>query len=494
MEKWLSDLKAQIIDEKDSKNFDDIIKCYQDGLLRAGFLMAWLMLVESLKRKIVELADKGVKVATIELKTITTTEDAMHSNDEVIWKGALKCELITKEEDSVLEMLWKKRCIMSHPYMPEVNESDFRYMVEKLVSISLSRTLMWSKPMIDDYFSDIRANVFLIPDESAEQQEAADRILKLVPEKLWPFFWKTLFYELSLSLEGGHNKLQKMLKRLAIRFVRQPGLDINDSCFTLANKIKDHCGVCWNIFSNKRAWGKLNEDYQAQMFRFLKDNKKEAKKVLCLAYDLIDSDDSLDEKFIECYYEALAEYDVTDMQSYYLDKKRFLKILYDEKIKGYQFSDQGEFIDMLKSMEEDDLEEFTVGQRQKMGRYVEMCCVNGTFKAHDFVRSRNIWIKDLNFVKGLAIEGLTDEKGNLSVSKRHLEHVVPALFYTKEETIPEVVASLEELPVVETMKEAMICKNMRMEVKRYFEEDSDEGKALLGVVNKYCVGYDVKPI
>ena len=485
---WLTILRTQIIEEKDAANFDDIIRCYQDDLLRAGFLMAWLMLVESLKRKIVELADKGVKVATSELKIITTTEDAMHSNDEVIWKGALKCELITKEEDSVLEMLWKKRCIMSHPYMPEVNESDFRYMVEKLVSISLCRTLMWSKPMIDDYFSDIRANVFLIPDESAEQQEVADRILTLVPEKLRPFFWKTLFYELSLSLEDGHKKHQKMLKMLAIRFVKQPGLNINESSFTLANQIRDHCGVCWNVFSNKKAWEKLSEDYQAQMFRFLKDNKKEAKKVLNLAYYLIDSDDSLDEKFIECYYEALAEYDVTDMQSYYLDKKRFLKILYDEKIKGYQFNDQGDFIDMLKSMEEDDLEDFTLGQRQMLGKYVEMCCVNGTFKAHDFVKSRNIWIKDLDFVKGLAIEGLTDDKGNLLVSKRHLEHVVPALFYTKKENIPEVVASLEELPVVETIKEAIICKNMRMEVKRYFEEDSDEGKALLGVVNKYCVG------
>ena len=70
MGKWLTDLKTQIIDEKDSKNFDDIIKCYQDGLLRAGFLMAWLMLVESLKRKIVELADKGVKVAASELSNV----------------------------------------------------------------------------------------------------------------------------------------------------------------------------------------------------------------------------------------------------------------------------------------------------------------------------------------------------------------------------------------------------------------------------------------
>lgn len=488
MDKWLADLKAQIIDEKDSKNFDDIIVCYQDGLLRAGFLMAWLMLIESLKRKIVELADKGVKVAESELKTITTTEDSMHSNDEVIWKGALKCELINKEEDSVLEMLWKKRCIMSHPYMPEISESDFRYMVEKLVSVSIGRSLLWSKPMIEDYFSDIKENVFIIPDESAEQQDVADRILTLVPEKLWPFFWKTLFYELSLSLEDGHKKHQKMLKKLAIRFVLQPGFDINEPCYTLANQIKYHCGVCWHIFHNKRAWGKLSVDYQAQMFRFLKDNTTESKKVLYLAYDLIERDNSLDDKFIECYYEALAEYDVTDMQSYYFDKNRFLKILYEEKIKGYVFSSQGDFIDMLKSMNEDDLEKFSSEQRQKMGKYVELCCVNGTFKAHDFVKSCNIWIKDLDFVKGFAIEGLTDDKGNLNVSKRQLEHVVPALYYTKDENVPKVVAALEELPVMESMKETMLCNNLRMEVKRYFGEDSENGKVLLEVVNKYCVG------
>ena len=96
MDEWMTKLRAQIIDKKDAENFDDLIKCYQNGLLRAGFLLAWLMLIESLKRKIVDLANKGVKVAVSELKTITTTEDAMHSNDEVMWKGALKCDLITK--------------------------------------------------------------------------------------------------------------------------------------------------------------------------------------------------------------------------------------------------------------------------------------------------------------------------------------------------------------------------------------------------------------
>ena len=84
MDEWMTKLKAQIIDKKDAENFDDLIKCYQNGLLRVGFLLAWLMLIESLKRKIVDLANKGVKVAVCELKTITTTEDAMERRGRVL--------------------------------------------------------------------------------------------------------------------------------------------------------------------------------------------------------------------------------------------------------------------------------------------------------------------------------------------------------------------------------------------------------------------------
>ena len=81
--KWLEELKAQIIEDRDKENFNDLIKCYENGILRAGFVMAWLMLVESLKRKVVELADKEVKVAVKERENIQKVEDAMRSNDEV---------------------------------------------------------------------------------------------------------------------------------------------------------------------------------------------------------------------------------------------------------------------------------------------------------------------------------------------------------------------------------------------------------------------------
>lgn len=483
---WLIELKKKIIDSKDASNFDDIIKCYEAHVLRAGFLQAWLMLIESLKRKVMELADKGVKIAVKEWDKIQKTEEALLSNDEVIRKAALACDLMTKEEENVVDLLWKKRCVLSHPYMPEVKESDFRYMVDNLVSISLQRPLMWSQGMINSYFNDIKENVFLIPDTIEEKKELADKILTLIPEKNWPFFWKTLFYELSLSLQTGTKKHQTMLRILAISFLKVPIVDINDSKYTLASQIKKYCDVCWNIFFNVRAWGKLDEDYKGQLFRFLKDNKDEARKVLYLAKSLLENED-VDDKYMDCYYEALANYDVTDMQRYYINKKLFLKVLYDEKIAGYQFGDQGDFIDMLRSMKEEDLKEFSKSQLQDLGRYTEMCCMNNTFKAQDFVKSSTIWSNNVEFAKGVALEGLSDDDGNLCVTKRDLEYVMPVLYRISEKDQLEVIKALDKLPVSKTEKNEYITKTIHQEIKRYFEEESETGKALGKVVDKYCM-------
>lgn len=482
----LIELKGKIVDSKDADNFDDIIKCYEAGVLRAGFLQAWLMLIESLKRKVFELADKGVKIAIKEQNNIQKIEDAQKSNDEVIRQAALNCDLITKEEEGVVDLLWKKRCVMSHPYMPEIRECDFRYMVENLVSISLGKPLMWSQVMIDGYFEDIKTNIFLIPDTNEEKREQAGQIVALIPEKNWPYFWKTLFYELSLSMKDGSRKHKTMLRYLAISFLKIPTVDINDTKYTLANQIKNYCGVCWNIFFKVKAWDKLNDEYRGQLFRFLKDDKEEAKKVLFLVKELVECAD-LDEKYVNYYYEALANYDVTDMQRYYINKKLFLEVLYEDKIKGYLFAAQADFIDMLNSMNEDELNDYSKLQLQQLGRYTEKCCVNGTFKAQDFVRCNNIWTRNIEFAKGVALEGLSDEEGRLYVSKRGLEYVLPVLYRISEDNQLEVINELDKLPVVDTIKDEFAGKLFRMEVKKYFDEDSETGVALNGVINKYCL-------
>ena len=484
--KWLEDLKAKIVDQKDSDNFDDIIKCYQTGLLRAGFLMAWLMLIESLKRKVTELEAKDVKAAKTEMGKIKLVEDAMQSNDDVIRKAALACELINKEEAQVLELLWKKRCIMSHPYMPEVKESDFRYMVENLVDLSLGRELMWSQTMINEYFEDLKNSTFIIPDTLEEKKEDADKTLKMIPKKNYAFFWKTVFFEFSVALERSSRKHISMLRVLAMRFIELDGVDINEPQYTLATQIKKYCPVCWGIFYIRKTWDKLNEDYQDQMFRFLKENKKEAKKLLFMVFNLIKHHDSLKQEHIGCYYAALTNYDVTDLEHYYVNKNLFLKRLYEDKIANNQFTEQGDFIDMISSMDEEAISEYSPIQRQKIGTWVVICCIAGTFKAQNFVYTKSAWTNNVDYVKGVAIKGLSDSKGKLYIAKWHLELVLPVLARTTSANVEAAIEEVAKLPVGITCSEETICKALKSQVKQYLEEGSDKYKAMMRVVDKYC--------
>lgn len=483
---WLDNLKIQIIDARDKDNFDDLIKCYQNGLLRAGFVMAWLMLVESLKRKVVDLSAKGVRVAVEKETEIQAIEAAMKSNDSIIIDAALSCDLISTEEKSVLDLLWGKRCIMSHPYMPQVKESDFRYMVENLVSISLAKSIMWSQSMIDDFFSDIKTNLFMIPNTNEGRVEYANNVLALIPEKNRPFFWKTLFYEYSLSIGTGKRKQQSFLRLLASLFILNPDIDINDPKYTIEKQIKGFCAVCWRIFRVKSVWNKLNKDYQGQLFRFLEDNKEESRKVLDYAKEVVEQVEDLEDEYITCYYNSLKEYDVCDVERYYIDKNQFLDRLYAEKISGWQFIDHGHFVEMMKSMTDDEIKDYTPLQLQRLGSYMFLSCNMGTFKAQDFVKyNYETWIRYLDFVKGFVIENFTSE-GNLKLNPQKVEYSATLFRHLSEEELLEIIESLASLPNERPCTDADECDFIRKSMGKIFEEGSKAREAFGEVIEKYC--------
>lgn len=484
---WLNDLKAKIIDPKDANNFDDLIKCYENGLLRAGFLMAWVMLIESFKRKIVDLDGKGVKVASEQLTIINKVEGEMRSNDEAIKAGAVACDLISKEEEAVLDMLWKKRCIMSHPYMPDVKESDFRYMVENLISMSLGRSLMWSHSMIDGFFAEIHDNVFLIPDVFEAREQYADNILAVIPANNQSYFWKTLFYQYSINIKEGHRKYKSLLRLIARKFVKLQDVDINDTTFTISQQIKNYCPICWRIFGEVETWKHLNDEYKGQMFRFIKDNWKEAQPCWLYAKNIIKGVSGLDANFIDCYYESLDHYIITDVEQYYIDKDKFLNILYDEKIKGWQFSDQGDFIDMLTSMSEDSKQEYTPKQLETIGKYVAKCCYNGTYKAQDLVRYNNgDWISWKDYVRGFIIESFTRDDGSLYLFEKCMEYAfVMFKLIGKDQRIP-LINELQELVVRKQCEVDYECASIREYIERQYADSTEEGKLFKEILNKYC--------
>lgn len=485
--KWLEELKAQIIEDRDKENFNDLIKCYENGILRAGFVMAWLMLVESLKRKVVELADKEVKVAVKERENIQKVEDAMRSNDEVILKAALACDLVTPEEKGVLDMLWGKRCIMSHPYMPEVKENDFRYMVENLVSISLGKTVLWSQSMIDDSFESIRDSIFIIPNTEEQCRDLATKTLAQIPDKNLPYFWKTVFFEYSNSIGTGKRKYSSFLRLLAMFFIIQVRVDINDAKYALATQIKKYCHVCWRLFCRRNTWKKLSPDFQGQLFRYLEDNKDEAIKVLTYVRSLVQKMDDLDQEYVDSYYALLNEHDVIDVEDYYVDKELFLKRLYEENITGWQFTDHARFIEMLEGMNQEDIDEYTPHQLRRIGRYVMICCRNNTFKAQRFVKfDLGIWKSQKDFVTGFVLECFS-ENGNLHIKDSKIEYAFSVMNDVSEEWRLVIIEEISKLPNKKPCNDADECNYIRRLITKAYDESTKEGQALKGVLDKYCV-------
>lgn len=391
-------LRESILNSNDRQQFDDIIKCYESGLLRAGYLLGWLLLMESLKSKILYLADKEVKVAMQERDKIIEKENKHESTDVAICDAAHLCDIITDESRAELHLLWQKRCIMGHPYTPVVKELDFIYLVEKLVSMCLAVPLMWSKQMITSFFEDIKKASHLIPLSDEDIVEEIISKVALIPEKLYPYFWKSIFYEFSLSLDEKDYKRQKYLKWMAIKFIREKKIDINEECFGLESRIKDYPDVCWRILFYQKIWDTLDDKYKDQLFRYL--NEKKSGRILFFAKKVIECDKGVTQEHLNCYYNALERLPLEVAYTLYVEKTRLIDRIYARLISTNQFEDQGAFVDLLGTMEKE-VDSFPDKQRETLGGYLCRCCANNTYKAINYIGAgRGCWLSNREFVLG----------------------------------------------------------------------------------------------
>lgn len=457
-------LRENILNSNDRQQFDDIIKCYESGLLRAGYLLGWLLLMESLKCKILYLADKEVKVAKQERDKIVEKEIKHESTDVAICDAALSCDIITDEYREELRLLWYKRCIMGHPYTPVVKESDFIYLVEKLVSMCLAAPLMWSKQMILDFFEDIKKAPHLIPLSDEEIVEDIISKLALIPEKLYPYFWKNIFYEFSLSLDEKDSKRQKYLKWMAMKFIREKKIDINEENFGLESRIKDYPDVCWRILFYQRIWDTLDDKYKDQLFRYL--NEKKSSGILNFAKKVVECDKGVTQEHLNCYYKALERLPLETAYTLYVEKTRLIDRIYKRLISTNQFEDHGAFVDLLSTMEKD-ADGFTDIQRKTLGGYLCHCCANNTYKAINYIGAgRGYWLSDRAFVLGFVQKAIIQDdsiKFNLGAF-RYLLYMLKA---TTPEICEEVLNMLSSTPVKKVKDiyyEKVRVKNMLEEV------------------------------
>lgn len=399
---WVKLQKSLIKEANDASLYDDIITCYDNGLYRPGFILTWLLLIESLKRKLLELESIGNAKALTENQKIQKLEALHKSVDIEIYNAAKVCEIITDSEFTIIDSLWQQRCVFSHPYMANVTVKDFEYIIEKLINISYSKPILMTKDMINDYIYNLKTYPHTLPmDVSAKTLLIRDKI-KLISEKHYPFLYKTLQFELSkeVAANGWRSNLSTTFRCFIYTLLNEFVVDINDKKMGVESHLIRNPEICWLYFFFYDLWNKLDLKYKDMLMEFFNNTAIDSLDyVLYNVQNLIKNESS--PRYLDIYYNKIKDLNLTsDLLSFYYDKEKMINNITNCYIDGNKFTKQGAYVDFLASV--DNIQNyFSPIQCCKLGVLLAKCFENGTFKAQIFINTQSNRVKiGKDFLKG----------------------------------------------------------------------------------------------
>lgn len=438
--------KATIINKDDAQLYDEVIACYKNELYRSGYLLAWILLIESLKRKIIKLADLEDARGKQQWAKIEKLEEQHLSTDVQIISSAKECEIISDAEYTTVNLLWQQRCIFAHPYMQKVNSSDLEYIMYKAIDITLSKPLYYGKKNIEENLEEIKNHPHIIPTNFVEQERFIDNQFVRIKEMHYPLLYKNLFYHLSKATENNDKLLSIFFCHYITKLILHPKVNINDPKYTIEKHLSNYPRICWLIFNLPDTWNKLDNKFQGDLFRYIDITpKKDCVNSLVQAFRLI-CKIQISEDFTAIYYKKLQEFPIPQAYQLYIDKNILLDRIWDEYIKEWHFRDQMKYVDFLESFNTPISDYFNETESERLGYFLGLCCRNNTFTAQTFTdKGSSLWINNLPFCRGL-MRGMMTMKDNLFIHRSSFSCVLSVISKLKNDKQSPVIEYLEELP------------------------------------------------
>ncbi|MFL5763577.1 MAG: hypothetical protein ACJ77K_06500 [Bacteroidia bacterium] len=192
---WEDGLEQQIVPTEDKTLFKEAIKCLNAECFRAGYIVAWLSIAESLKLKISELAPNE-KQAEQSWKKIEAEEAQHKSVDKTIIAEAKNCKIIDDNEEQRILFLWAERCKFAHPYHVAPTADELRYIIAQAVILTLSKPVLYRKSFVDEFVESISTKPHYFPDNGSAIATEVSRIIPRISPDLHPYLLKSLMAKL----------------------------------------------------------------------------------------------------------------------------------------------------------------------------------------------------------------------------------------------------------------------------------------------------------
>ena len=342
---WINTEKDKIINPNEKKTFDEVIKCYEHSLYRAGYILTWILLIESIKRKLYELERGGDASASKLVKQIEAEEKAKKSTDKLIYESGKSCGLYDETEMSVIEYLWGRRCFFAHPYENQPTKTEFQYIIEQAIKIVLSKEVVYNKLRLNEVCEEI-VRPHILNNDITEVNQYALSILNRTPILLY------------LS---------------------------SDEWKFLDDRMKKFPEECIYGYIAAQIWDKLPMSVKDKAFNYLRTCTDLNNQLLLISriFSTLDSEEKLVSKHKEILYTILQNGDIEKTHYFYRDKDRLIAVL-EKIINGRQFIDQNKVIDLFKDQSQN-WQDYSEDQQVKLGYLFYDASRMGCWKAISFV-------------------------------------------------------------------------------------------------------------
>ena len=377
--------KDKIINPNEKKTFDEVIKCYEHSLYRAGYILTWILLIESIKRKLYELERGGDASASKLVKQIEAEEKAKKSTDKLIYESGKSCGLYDETEMSVIEYLWGRRCFFAHPYENQPTKTEFQYIIEQAIKIVLPKEVVYNKLRLNEVCEEI-VRPHILNNDITEVNQYALSILNRTPILLYPFFFKSLLFIIKDYISTTDSWIVLRIRSLLVNIILDPAVDLSsDEWKFLDDRMKKFPEECIYGYIAAQIWDKLPMSVKDKAFNYLRTCTDLNNQLLLISriFSTLDSEEKLVSKHKEILYTILQNGDIEKTHYFYRDKDRLIAVL-EKIINGRQFIDQNKVIDLFKDQSQN-WQDYSEDQQVKLGYLFYDASRMGCWKAISFV-------------------------------------------------------------------------------------------------------------
>jgi len=219
MDYWekIENLLGMVENQEDKVLVKESTGCYRAGSLRAAFVMLWIAIAESLKRRFRVMANRDSSIEKV-VGRINDKEEKHLSVDGFLLDKALTFGLISDLEKEKFGQMYTLRCVYAHPYELEPNSEEYLAALAFAIQGLLSRPVFLRHSYVEKTLATLAQNVTFLDDIELSCSNYADDVLSRVDPSLFAWLVEKslpIIEEKLLDPENG------VFSRRLIWFIRQ---------------------------------------------------------------------------------------------------------------------------------------------------------------------------------------------------------------------------------------------------------------------------------